>query len=177
MLNPYNFQIPQSTNILGFDSYKDVLAALKKNRKVGLRGQVNTDPKVWSNQESVAGPDPDPDPAYSSNAIPNSRPDFDFSLTSSPNPNILLNFYNSDSGSDRRGKKDILLHFDSDSGVDEGLDDSEEESESCVHSGGMLRKPGGKYTQFDFDFLDEEWLELTDESSNPPSSCSSSMDR
>jgi hypothetical protein len=71
-------------------------------------------------------------------------------------PNILLDFYNSDSTSNREDE-DILLRFDSD-------------------GAGKSRKPGEKYTEFDFNYLDERWLELTDESSDQINSGRSSTD-
>ena len=77
-------------------------------------------------------------------------------------------------------QNDILLCFESDSGVDddEDIEDPEsmenQEIDSSVHAGGMSRRPGDKYTEFDFDFLDEDWLEITDDSSDDVSSSSSS---
>ena len=38
----------------------------------------------------------------------------------------------------------------------------DEESNSSVHAVGMSCQPGEQYTEFDFDFLDEKWLELND---------------
>lgn len=40
----------------------------------------------------------------------------------------------------------------------------DEESNSSDHAAGMSRHPGEKYTEFDFDFLDAKWLEITDDS-------------
>jgi hypothetical protein len=40
----------------------------------------------------------------------------------------------------------------------------------------MSRKPGERYTEFDFDFLDEDWLKLNDESSDQFNSDSGSTD-
>ena len=77
-------------------------------------------------------------------------------------------------------QNDILLCFESDSGVDddEDIEDPEsmenQEIDSSVRAGGMSRRPGDKYTEFDFDFLDEDWLEITDDSSDDVSSSSSS---
>ena len=76
-------------------------------------------------------------------------------------------------------QNDILLHFESDSGVDDEEDIEVPESienqeiDSSMHAGGMSCRPGNKYTEFDFDFLDEDWLEITDDSSNDVSSSSS----
>ena len=77
-------------------------------------------------------------------------------------------------------QNDILLRFESDSGVDDEEDIEDPESmenpkiDSSVHAGGMSCRPGDKYTEFDFDFLDEDWLEITDDSSDDVSSSSSS---
>jgi len=72
---------------------------------------------------------------------------------------ILFDFYDSPSGSDK-GQEDTLIRFDSDNSSKDG--------------GALTRKPGAKYTQYDFEFLEEEWLEHSDEDSPPMSSSSSS---
>ena len=107
--------------------------------------------------------------------------DSNFSPITQSNPsNILLDFC-SDSGSDRKEQEDILFRFDSGGSVDEDSDDSEtgtvdEESNSSVHAVGMYSQPGEQYTEFDFNFLDEKWLELNDESEDLISSRSGSTD-
>jgi hypothetical protein len=123
-----------------------------------------------SDSEAITRPVYSPDP--NSEIIPNSGAptsvsDFNFSLTSSQDPvtqpsetklhNILCDFYNSDS-ENKKEEEDIPLNFDSDSGA------------------GMSRKPGERYAEFDFDFLDENWLKLTDESSDQFNSDSGSTD-
>ena len=134
--------------------------------------------------ESDLDPIPDPSPATATFLIsrsPTLVSDSDFSPITQSNPsNILLDFC-SDSGSDRKEQEDILLHFDSGGSVDEDSDDSEtgtvdEESNSSVHAVGMSCQPGKQYTEFDFDFLDEKWLELNDESEDLTSSRSGSTD-
>ena len=68
----------------------------------------------------------------------------------------------------RRGRR--ILHFDSDSErskEDEVLDLS-------VNASDMSRKHSEIYTEYNFDFLYAEWLELTDESLDKVSSSSSS---
>ena len=52
----------------------------------------------------------------------------------------------------------------------------DEESNLSVHAVSMSHQPGEQYTEFDFDFLDEKWLELNDESEDLTSSRSGSTD-
>lgn len=146
-----------------------------------------------ANSLSLSHPNPDPtsylglglgpDPAFVAvpaplpGAVNMPKPEslVDFSVTDFRNSDILLEF-DSDSSSDRRGQ-DILFHFDSDSGdevVDdpESMEDGELDRSNAV--AGMSRKPGGVYTEFDFDFLDKEWLELSDDASSDEISNNSS---
>jgi hypothetical protein len=138
--------------------------------------------------ETESNPNPVPDP------IPDSDPDSDpdsvvFPISGSPtsvsgnpisqsNRDILCDF-NSDSGSDRKEQEDILLHFNSQSSDDEDLEDAKTGTEdgelnSSAHAAGMSRQPGERYTEFDFDFLDERWLEITDNSEGDDQISSSS---
>ena len=118
------------------DNYKEAIVAHRKSGKV-----------TESDSDSDAGPvdSSGPDSHYGS---PTSVSDLGFPPTSSQDQtnDILRDFYKSDSASSR--EEDILLRFYSDSGA------------------GTSRKPGERYTEIDFDFLDEKWLEITDESSD-----------
>ena len=151
-----------------------------------MEGHVNTHsnpiPKAGPGSGLGLGLSPGP----SDELIPNPRSqtsfsDVNFSITAIRNPNILFEFDSDlESTSDSRVQNDILLRFESDSGVDEEEDIEDPESmenqeiDSNVHAGGMSRRPGDKYTEFDFDFLDEDWLEITDDNSDDVSSSSSS---
>lgn len=170
-----------------------------------------TDTEPDCDYGSDTGPESSPDvgpitgpafgPTVGPNSGPNTRTDYDYDLGCGPihdiipnhaststsrNTNILLDFYDSDSESNQKARKDILLNFDSDRGGDEDLDPSEkstddDHSESSENSAGMTRNAGEKYTEFDFGFLDEDWLEPTDEpdssSSDESSNSSDSTDR
>ena len=63
-----------------------------------------------------------------------------------------------------------------DSGVNEDLERSKEDEvlDSSDDPSDMARKPGEIYTDYDFDFLNVEWLELADESLDKVDSSSSS---
>ena len=130
MLNTYSyyFQIPKSAEILGFHNYK---LALAKHNSFTMAGPV---------------------PAPAHETISRSTT----TVSNFDGGRILLDFYNSDSASDRK-EPDILLCFDSGSNsVDEDLEDLS----------GHARKPGERYSEFDFDFLHERWLDINDESSD-----------
>ena len=183
----------QPYNILGFDNYEKVLAVHKANE---FQGQVGSN--VDSGSESDLGPAsapafiPAPRPGFGKGPYSTS-PDTDFNFPttacpdsfsqSNPIPNILLDFYNSDSNSDtKRTRKDILLDFYSDrNSVDEDTEDPEtgtegEELDSSAHAVGMARKLGEKYTEFDFGFLNEKGLEITDDANLDEISSSGSTD-
>lgn len=180
--------MPQSVNVLGFGNYKEALAVHKENCQVSLQGQVDksSESEALRNHESHVGPVPAAAAAAGADFTPISQSqtsvsDDNSSITAVRNPNILFDF-DSDSASDSREQNNILLCFDSDSGVDE--EDIEypenmenQELDARVHAGGVSRKPGDKYTEFDFDFLEEDWLEITDDGSDEVSSSSSSTDR
>jgi hypothetical protein len=79
--------------------------------------------------------------------------------------NILVNF---DSDRDRnvdfRGVE--CQEIESDADDEEDVDDDSDSADSSHNnSGSMTRKAGEKYTETDFDFLDEEWLLQLNESS------------
>ena len=142
---------------------------------------MGLDPDSLAGPDSTTGPTPDPTPnpgprpESSSDFIPISGSPTSVSLTACPYPDILLEFSNSEIGSNKR-QTDILLHFDSDSGVDEDLERSEEDEvlDSSDDASDKARKPGEIYTEYDFDFLNVEWLELVDESLDTVNSSSSS---
>ena len=69
-----------------------------------------------------------------------------------------------------------LLQFGSDNGEDLDTGTDAEELDLSAQAGGM-RKSGKRYTEFDFDFLDHKWLELSDEGSDHIDSGSSSKYR
>lgn len=100
--------------------------------------------------------------------------------------NILLDFFNDEDDSDL-SQGNILVSFDSDkecilnsqqvesdSETESYADDEEDEvasqdsdSSNGDHHGPMtLRMPGEKFTEIDFDFLDEEWLHDINESTD-----------
>ena len=115
-----------------------------------------------SESETDLAPDSDSEDGSGTFAAPDTGP------VPTPKSNILLGFCSSDSASERKG--DILLQFGSDNGEDI---DNAGGLHLSAQAGGM-RKSGEKYTEFDFDFLDHKWLELSDEGSDHIDSSSSS---
>ena len=89
--NFYNFQIPNSSNILGFENFKDVLASHKKFGKSALRNQISA---------SESETDMAPDPTSNSDSVPNLSLAPDKGPVRTPNSHILLDFYSS--ASDRK---------------------------------------------------------------------------
>ena len=111
-------------------SDKKTLAAHKANCEVCLEGHVNT----HSNPIPKAGPGSSLGLGLGDKSIPNPRSqtsfsDVDFSITAIQNPNILFEFDSDlESTSDSRVQNDILLRFESDSGVDDEEDIEDPES-------------------------------------------------
>ena len=128
--------MPLFANILRFNNLKKTLAAHKENCEVRLEGHVNT----HSNPIPKAGPSSGLGLGLglslgpSDELIPNPRSqtsfsDVDFSIMAIWNPNILFEFNSdSESTSDSRVQNDILLRFESDSGVDDEEDIEDPES-------------------------------------------------
>ena len=106
---------------------------------------MGLDPDFLTGPDSTMGPAPE----CASDFIPNSGSPTLVSLTACPYPDILLEFSNSESGSNKR-QTDILLHYDSDSGVDEDLERSKEDEvlDSSDDASDKARKPGEIYTEF-----------------------------
>lgn len=117
----------------------------------------------------------------------------------SPSPlplaNILRDFNDIDDSEEDEidnNSHDILVNFDSDKESNISYGDDHPESESQAddeenedddnhssggdHGGPVSHKPGERYTEMDFHFLDEEWLQHTNETSEEDFSTTASSD-
>lgn len=155
-----NISLPFSTlqsphfddsSILGFDNYKAALSAHKIQQQLSV--------------EHGPGPGLDPGPDPGSEIFANILRDFD------DNSSQLTN--ESDDNSTREDNDntfmalgaEILVNFDSEESVSgEGFGEDDNDNTSSDEGIARVRRPGERFTELDFNFLKEEWLETFDDS-------------
>ena len=128
---------------------------------------TNTGPGAIAIPEITTSSDSDSDSASASDAVLSSPA----SQRTTQFANILCDFNDSKDGSENELEEDAQSSnnsFEIEGEADDEEDDGEDDSSVC--EGTMSHKPGQRYTEFDFEFLEEEWLQPDEGSSDDISS-------
>jgi hypothetical protein len=158
------FQKPKRSHILGFQNFKAALNAQNVHYSDSGPGPgPEAGFKVASSQKRPIPPSPTP-------SIPDSDSDTGnlslHSPTASALPKIPQDFYESENG-----EGDEIPNICSELGG-EADDEIDEEADCSEHEEDIPRKAGKRYTGLDFEFLQEDWLDCLDGSSEDRSTCS-----
>lgn len=132
-------QMPKPSDILGFDNFNALLNTDRIYRRSARLARPGNDPVSVSESatESVS----------TTTSVPGFPPPSPTELS-----NILRNFINIED--DQSSNKSSELECEADD-EDEGDDSSYSAHGGEMH---MTRKPGERYTEHDFQFLEEAWL-------------------
>jgi len=128
-----------------------------------------TDPDSILTPDNIPGPEPHYISNFNINSVYNSDPPSASSSIESPSAmtlaNILRDF-------DDTEDEEVCKSSHNNSEIECEADNEEDDDDSSVPDGHMSRQPGQRYTEFDFDFLQEEWLQSISDTSDAISSVS-----
>ena len=170
---------------MGFNNFKaalslhKILQEKKYTQNPTLTHDIVSMPVSDSNTDTGTGPGNIAIPEITTDSVPNSNSaSASDAVLSSPASqrttqfaNILHDFNDSKDGSENELEEDaqsLNNSFEIEGKADDEEDDGEDDSSVC--EGTISHKPGQRYTEFDFEFLEEEWLQPDEGSSDDISS-------
>ena len=158
--------------ILGFDNFKAALSAHKiQQQQKNTTDFENNHSYHHTAKQSPSSPSQtrdEPGPGPGPNQLAKILKDFDDNSNSGKDSDEDTHSEDEKKTFPAIGGANILVNFDSDG--DESIQESENEGygeegdTTGDDSMGKVRRRGERYTELDFDFLDEEWLQPLNES-------------